>query len=249
MKYNKNETPHGRLNSLGVDVILTFEQSVPEDISKLMDECCFNGQQIYQQIVTFLTKEYRSFEKNPKLMVNGIYSCEKHILSQIIPNIEEELKPYLLKISLWFFRTTPKLNKKLHKGLPLDREDIQKKSLSIYKKFLELSDDEKLDYSIKNKETEDEYSFIKRSESKYYFQPDQRNFFTKDIVKTFGISDKVLPIGETTLRHLPDKPQLDYFKNVSFRNIITGIYFGGVVDGVVEKGLKKEMSGWMEKYA
>jgi hypothetical protein len=46
---------------------------------------------------------------------------------------------------------------------------------------------------------DDEFSFIGRTNSKYYFQPDQRDMFEDDIVQTFGISEKVRPFSETLL--------------------------------------------------
>ena len=40
------------------------------------------------------------------------------------------------------------------------------------------------------------YDFIYRTNSQYYFQPDQRDEFEEDIVKTFDISKKVTPYKE-----------------------------------------------------
>jgi hypothetical protein len=40
------------------------------------------------------------------------------------------------------------------------------------------------------------YDFIFRTNSQYYFQPDQRDEFEEDIVKTFDISKKVTPYKE-----------------------------------------------------
>jgi len=234
----KTETKSKQFRELGVDIIFTFEyeDSVPEYISKLMEEYCFNGQIIYQQPVQLLTKGYRSSKNLPEeWMINGVYSCEKHILSQIIPDIGlQELKPYIVKISLWFFESTPKLSVKLHKDKPITREEIEKNSLSIYKSFNELSVDEKFKYCCENRETEDEFSFIKRSESKYYFQPDQRNVFTDDIVETFGNSKNVLPL----IKSIPDLSD-SYFKDVNSRRILSEVYFG--FKNTSSKNLQKSM--------
>jgi len=219
-----NKNLEDRYNTLGADIILTFEDDVPEDIYKLMEEHCFNGQQMYQQIVKLISKGYRDSGDFPEeWMINGRYSCEKHILSQIIPDIEpQELKPYILKISLWFFKLSPKLKRKLLKGEMLPHEEVQKvsKSLSIYTSFNQLPKEEQCRYYFENRETEDEFSFIKRSNSKYYFQPDQRTVIEDDIVETFGNSQRVPPISERTPK-LPDS----HFKEVSYRRILTEVYF------------------------
>ena len=49
------------------------------------------------------------------------------------------------------------------------------------------------------------YGFIHRTNSKYYFQPDQRDAFETDIMETFKSSKKVRSFEDSIGRSLPEK--------------------------------------------
>ena len=143
---------------VSVNVILTFEYDVPEDIRNIMVEYCGGSQQMYDLDILVLKPKFRSSKVQNDWSFCGEYSPEKHVIGQVLNDLNpEELKPYLWKISLCY--TLP--------------ENKSKK--------------------------DDEFSFIGRTNSKYYFQPDQRDMFEDDIVQTFGISEKVRPFSETLL--------------------------------------------------
>ena len=143
---------------VSVNVILTFEYDVPEDIRNIMVEYCGGSQQMYDLDILVLKPKFRSSKVQNDWSFCGEYSPEKHVIGQVLNDLSpEELKPYLWKISLCY--TLP--------------ENKSKK--------------------------DDEFSFIGRTNSKYYFQPDQRDMFEDDIVQTFGISEKVRPFSETLL--------------------------------------------------
>lgn len=70
---------------------------------------------------------------------------------------------------------------------------------------------------------EKEFSFTERTNSKYYFQPDQRDAFEDNIVETFGNSKKIKPYYKT-FSHL-DTPE--HRDEIQKQRDETLDYFGG----------------------
>ena len=86
---------------VSVNVILTFEHDVPEDIRNIMVEYCGGSQQMYDLDILVLKPKFRSSKVQNDWSFCGEYSPEKHVLEQVINDLSPEvLKPYLLKISL-----------------------------------------------------------------------------------------------------------------------------------------------------
>ena len=166
---------------VSVNVILTFEYDVPEDIRNIMVEYCGGSQQMYDLDILVLKPKFRSSKVQNGWSFCGEYSPEKHVIGQVLNDLNpEELKPYLWKISLCY--TLP--------------ENKSKK--------------------------DDEFSFIGRTNSKYYFQPDQRDMFEDDIVQTFGISEEVRPFSENPHPNIPEEESL---KMIQRHRDETELYF------------------------
>ena len=92
---------------VSVNVILTFEHDVPEDIRNIMVEYCGGSQQMYDLDVLVLKPKFRSSNVQNEWSICEKYSPEKHVLEQVLNDLSpEELKPYLHKISLCY--TLPK---------------------------------------------------------------------------------------------------------------------------------------------
>jgi len=172
---------------VSVNVILTFEHDVPEDIRNIMVEYCGGNQQMYDLDVLVMSQKFRELKKvQNEWSICEKYSPEKHVIGQVLNDLSpEELKPYLLKISMCY--TLP--------------ENKSKKDCVWW---------------------EDEFDFIGRTNSKYYFQPDQRDMFEDDIVQTFGISEKVRLHSENP--H-PNFPEEEYLKVIQRHRDETELYF------------------------
>jgi hypothetical protein len=69
---------------------------------------------------------------------------------------------------------------------------------------------------------DDEFDFTGRTNSKYYFQPDQRDMFEDDIVQTFGISEKVRTYLEDRCLSIPEE---EYSKVIQRHRDETELYF------------------------
>jgi len=173
---------------VSVNVILTFEhRNVPEDIRNIMVENCGGSQQMYDLDVLVLSQKFRELKKvQNEWSICEKYSPEKHVIGQVLNDLSpEELKPYLVKISLCY--TLP--------------ENKSKKDCVWW---------------------EDEFDFIGRTNSKYYFQPDQRDMFEDDIVQTCGISEKVRPHSENPHPNIPEE---EYLKVIQGHRDETELYF------------------------
>ena len=171
---------------VSVNVILTFEHDVPEDIRNIMVEYCGGSQQMYDLDILVLKPKFRSSKVQNGWSFCGEYSPEKHVIGQVLNDLSpEELKPYLLKISMCY--TLP--------------ENKSKKDCVWW---------------------ENEFDFIGRTNSKYYFQPDQRDMFEDDIVQTFGISEKVRPYSEDRCLSIPEE---EYSKVIQRHRDETELYF------------------------
>ena len=141
---------------VSVNVILTFEYDVPEDIRNIMVEYCGGSQQMYDLDILVLKPKFRSSKVQNDWSFCGEYSPEKHVIGQVLNDLNpEELKPYLWKISLCY--TLP--------------ENKSKKDCVWW---------------------ENEFSFIGRTNSKYYFQPDQRDELVQLICEELDIATKTL---------------------------------------------------------
>ena len=172
---------------VSVNVILSFEHVVPEDIRNIMVEYCGGSQQMYDLDVLVLSQKFRELKKvQNEWSICEKYSPEKHVIGQVLNDFSpEELKPYLVKISLCY--TLP--------------ENKSKKDCVWW---------------------EDEFDFIGRTNSKYYFQPDQRDMFEDDIVQTFGISEKVRTYLEDRCLDIPEE---EYLKVIQRHRDETELYF------------------------
>ena len=172
---------------VSVNVILTFEHDVPEDIRNIMVEYCGGNQQMYDLDVLVMSQKFRELKKvQNEWSICEKYSPEKHVIGQVLNDLSpEELKPYLLKISMCY--TLP--------------ENKSKKDCVWW---------------------EDEFDFIGRTNSKYYFQPDQRDMFEDDIVQTFGISEKVRPHSENPHPNIPEE---EYSRVIQRHRDETELYF------------------------
>ena len=88
---------------VSVNVILTFEYDVPEDIRNIMVEYCGGSQQMYDLDILVLKPKFRSSKVQNGWSFCGEYSPEKHVIGQVLNDLNpEELKPYLWKISLCY---------------------------------------------------------------------------------------------------------------------------------------------------
>ena len=88
---------------VSVNVILTFEYDVPENIRNIMVEYCGGSQQMYDLDILVLKPKFRSSKVQNDWSFCGEYSPEKHVIGQVLNDLNpEELKPYLWKISLCY---------------------------------------------------------------------------------------------------------------------------------------------------
>jgi len=88
---------------VSVNVILTFEYDVPENIRNIMVEYCGGSQQMYDLDILVLKPKFRTSKVQNGWSFCGEYSPEKHVIGQVLNDLSpEELKPYLWKISLCY---------------------------------------------------------------------------------------------------------------------------------------------------
>ena len=145
-------------------------------------------QQIWDMHVKVIKNEFRSkidpYDLPPTMKFNGQYSPEKHILGQVISYISPLNRlPQLCKISLWY-KNMGEICPSVYENRDGDNE---KDRLEINKELYELG-----------------YGFIHRTNSKYYFQPDQRDAFETDIMETFKSSKKVRSFEDSIGRSLSE---------------------------------------------
>ena len=181
------------MDDIDVNVITTYDNDY--------------DQQTWDITVEVFKPQKRSIPMIPnKFKINGIYSPEKHVLGQVINDIQPEtVKPHLLKISL-YYNTMGEVLPSVY-----ENRDVKNPNdlLEIEKEMDELG-----------------YGFITRTNSKYYFQPDQRDAFETDIMETFKTSKKVRSYEDSLGRSLPEEEIASNRIQVEEHRKDTAKYFG-----------------------
>ena len=140
-------------------------------------------QQVWDMNVEVIKNEFLSkfdpYDLPPTLMFNGKYSPEKHVLEQVISRIYPLNRlPQLLKISLWY-KNIGEIYPSVYENRDPENE---KDRLEMDREIYELG-----------------FDFIMRTNSKYYFQPDQMDAFETHIVETFKTSKKVRSFEDSVM--------------------------------------------------
>ena len=167
-------------------------------------------QQIWDMNVKVIKNEFRSnfdlYDLPPTMIFNGLYSPEKHILGQVISDISPLNRlPQLCKISLWY-KNIGEIYPSVYENRDPENE---KDRLEIDRELDELG-----------------YGFIMRTNSKYYFQPDQRDAFETDIMETFKTSKKVRSFEDSVSERLSEKEIASNRIQVEKHREDTAKYFG-----------------------
>ena len=173
-------------------------------------------QQIWDMYVQVIKNEFRTkidpYYLPPTMKIvekgvfGGLYSPEKHILGQVISDISPLNRlPQLCKISLWY-KNMGEICPSVYENRDGDNE---KDRLEINKELYELG-----------------YGFIHRTNSKYYFQPDQRDAFETDIMETFKTSKKVRSFEDSVSERLSEKEIASNRIQVEEHRKDTAKYFG-----------------------
>ena len=173
-------------------------------------------QQIWDMYVQVIKNEFRTkidpYYLPPTMKIvekgvfGGLYSPEKHILGQVISDISPLNRlPQLCKISLWY-----KNMGEIYPSVYENRDpENEKDRLEIDRELDELG-----------------YGFIHRTNSKYYFQPDQRDAFETDIMETFKTSKKVRSFEDSVSERLSEKEIASNRIQVEEHRKDTAKYFG-----------------------
>ena len=173
-------------------------------------------QQIWDMYVEVVKNEFRTkidpYYLPPTMKIvekgvfGGLYSPEKHILGQVISDISPLNRlPQLCKISLWY-----KNMGEIYPSVYENRDgDNEKDRLEIDRELDELG-----------------FGFIHRTNSKYYFQPDQRDAFETDIMETFKTSKKVRSFEDSVSERLSEKEIASNRIQVEKHREDTAKYFG-----------------------
>ena len=173
-------------------------------------------QQIWDMYVQVIKNEFRTkidpYYLPPTMKIvekgvfGGLYSPEKHILGQVISDISPLNRlPQLCKISL-FYKNMGEICPSVYENRD---EKNEKDRLEIDRKLDELG-----------------YGFIMRTNSKYYFQPDQRDAFETDIMETFKTSKKVRSFEDSVSERLSEKEIASNRIQVEEHRKDTAKYFG-----------------------
>ena len=167
-------------------------------------------QQIWDMYVQVIKNEFRSnfdlYDLPPTMIFNGLYSPEKHILGQVISDISPLNRlPQLCKISLWY-KNIGEIYPSVYENRDPENE---KDRLEIDRELDELG-----------------YGFIMRTNSKYNFQPDQRDAFETDIMETFKTSKKVRSFEDSVSERLSEKEIASNRIQVEEHRKDTAKYFG-----------------------
>ena len=173
-------------------------------------------QQIWDMYVQVIKNEFRTkidpYYLPPTMKIvekgvfGGLYSPEKHILGQVISYIEPLNRlPQLCKISLWY-KNIGEIYPSVYENRDPENE---KDRLEIDRELDELG-----------------YGFIMRTNSKYYFQPDQRDAFETDIMETFKTSKKVRSFEDSVSERLSEKEIASNRIQVEEQRKDTAKYFG-----------------------
>ena len=173
-------------------------------------------QQIWDMYVQVIKNEFRTkidpYYLPPTMKIvekgvfGGLYSPEKHILGQVISDISPLNRlPQLCKISLWY-----KNMGEIYPSVYENRDGKNEKDrLEVDRELDELG-----------------YGFIMRTNSKYYFQPDQRDAFETDIMETFKTSKKVRSFEDSVSERLSEKEIASNRIQVEEHRKDTAKYFG-----------------------
>ena len=173
-------------------------------------------QQIWDMYVQVIKNEFRTkidpYYLPPTMKIvekgvfGGLYSPEKHILGQVISDIYPLNRlPQLCKISLWY-KNIGEIYPSVYENRDPENE---KDRLEIDRELDELG-----------------YGFIMRTNSKYYFQPDQRDAFETDIMETFKTSKKVRSFEDSVSERLSEKEIASNRIQVEEHRKDTAKYFG-----------------------
>ena len=173
-------------------------------------------QQIWDMYVQVIKNEFRTkidpYYLPPTMKIvekgvfGGLYSPEKHILGQVISDISPLNRlPQLCKISLWY-KNIGEIYPSVYENRDPENE---KDRLEIDRELDELG-----------------YGFIMRTNSKYYFQPDQRDAFETDIMETFKTSKKVRSFEDSVSERLSEKEIASNRIQVEEHRKDTAKYFG-----------------------
>ena len=173
-------------------------------------------QQIWDMYVQVIKNEFRTkidpYYLPPTMKIvekgvfGGLYSPEKHILGQVISDISPLNRlPQLCKISLWY-KNIGEIYPSVYENRDPENE---KDRLEIDRELDELG-----------------YGFIHRTNSKYYFQPDQRDAFETDIMETFKTSKKVRSFEDSVSERLSEKEIASNRIQVEEHRKDTAKYFG-----------------------
>ena len=173
-------------------------------------------QQMWDMYVEVVKNEFRlklddfwipqTMKIQQKDVIGGIYSPEKHILGQVINYISPLNRiPQLCKISLWY-----------------------KNIVEIYPSVYENRDPENEKDRLEMDRELDElgFDFIMRTNSKYYFQPDQRDAFETDIMETFKTSKEVRSFEDSVGERFSEKEIESNRIQVEEHRKDTAKYFG-----------------------
>jgi hypothetical protein len=154
----------------------------------------------------FLSK-FDPYDLPPTMMFNGKYSPEKHVLEQVISRIYPLNRlPQLLKISLWY-KNIGEIYPSVYENRDPENE---KDRLEMDREIYELG-----------------FDFIMRTNSKYYFQPDQMDAFETDIVETFKTSKKVRSFEDSVMgKEWSEDKRTEHKNTIKQYREDTAKYFG-----------------------
>ena len=168
-------------------------------------------QQVWDMNVEVIKNEFLSkfdpYDLPPTLMFNGKYSPEKHVLEQVISRIYPLNRlPQLLKISLWY-KNIGEIYPSVYENRDPENE---KDRLEMDREIYELG-----------------FDFIMRTNSKYYFQPDQMDAFETHIVETFKTSKKVRSFEDSVMgKEWSEDKRTEHKNTIKQYREDTAKYFG-----------------------
>ena len=173
-------------------------------------------QQMWDMYVEVVKNEFRlklddfwipqTMKIQPKDVFGGIYSPEKHILGQVINYISPLNRiPQLCKISLAYL-------------------NIGEICPSVYENRDPENEKDRLEMDRELDELG--FDFIMRTNSKYYFQPDQRDAFETDIMETFKTSKEVRSFEDSVGERFSEKEIESHRIQVEEHRKDTAKYFG-----------------------
>ena len=168
-------------------------------------------QQVWDMNVEVIKNEFLSkfdpYDLPPTMMFNGKYSPEKHVLEQVISRIYPLNRlPQLLKISLWY-KNIGEIYPSVYENRDPENE---KDRLEMDREIYELG-----------------FDFIMRTNSKYYFQPDQMDAFETDIVETFKTSKKVRSFEDSVMgKEWSEDKRTEHKNTIKQYREDTAKYFG-----------------------